>query len=50
MSLDRAPALPSEMVRGNVSYMPFWPGGFPDPVTKLDKANENLSKNGNNLR
>ncbi|XP_072388154.1 superkiller complex protein 2 isoform X2 [Diabrotica undecimpunctata] len=31
MSLNRAPASPSEATRGNASFKPFWPGSFPAP-------------------
>ncbi|XP_063918605.1 superkiller complex protein 2 [Zophobas morio] len=37
MSLNRAPAPPSEAVRGNASYIPFQPGSFPDLVSQLPK-------------
>lgn len=37
MSLNRAPAPPTEAVRGNASYIPFWPGSFPDPISNLPK-------------
>lgn len=30
MSLQRAPGLPSEAVRGSSTNYPFWPGGFPE--------------------
>jgi antiviral helicase SKI2 len=37
MSLNRAPAPPSEATRGNASYIPFWPASFPDLVSQLPK-------------
>ncbi|XP_050296280.1 helicase SKI2W [Anthonomus grandis grandis] len=39
MSFTRAPAPPSEMVRGSTSYVPFQPGSFPEPVLDLPKRN-----------
>lgn len=30
MSLNRAPGLFSEGIRGSSSNYPFWPGGFPN--------------------
>lgn len=44
MSLNRAPAPPSESVRGNASYIPFWPASFPEPVTQ--SSNEELLDSG----
>lgn len=34
MSLDREPAAPTDAIRGNTSYLPFWPGSFPKPEKK----------------
>lgn len=39
MSLNRAPAPPSESTRGNASYVPFWPASFPRPVENDSKIN-----------
>ncbi|KAF7271600.1 hypothetical protein GWI33_015550 [Rhynchophorus ferrugineus] len=39
MSFNRAPAPPSESVRGSAMYVPFQPGSFPEPVLNLPKGN-----------
>lgn len=45
MLLTRAPVAPSEATRGSASYIPFWPGGFPDPIKEVtsDVLEENES-------
>lgn len=35
MSLNREPAPPNDAIRGSTAYLPFWPGSFPKPETKL---------------
>ncbi|KAJ8934480.1 hypothetical protein NQ314_013355 [Rhamnusium bicolor] len=42
MTLNRAPLPPTETTRGSASYVPFWPGSFPNPV--LDSPKDNLSE------
>lgn len=39
MSFARAPAPPTESVRGSASYIPFQPGSFPEPILDLPKKN-----------
>lgn len=36
MSMSRAPIAPIEATRGSTAYLPFWPAGFPDPVSNLE--------------
>lgn len=35
MSLHRSPAPSAIGVRGDSTYFPFWPGGFPDPLLNI---------------
>lgn len=44
MSFARAPLPPSEATRGTALNIPFWPGGFPDPVSELTEKKENYSE------
>ncbi|CAG9834639.1 unnamed protein product [Diabrotica balteata] len=37
MSLNRAPASPSEATRGSASFKPFWPGSFPAPESYVNE-------------
>lgn len=37
MSLNRAPAPPTDATRGNAAYIPFLPGSFPNPILNLPK-------------
>lgn len=46
MSFNRAPAPPSESVRGSAMYVPFQPGSFPEPVLDLPKQNLLLEDKG----
>lgn len=34
-SLNRAPGPLTEQTRGNAGNYPFWPGGFPDPISDI---------------
>lgn len=34
-SMSRAPIPPLEATKGSSSYKPFWPSGFPDPVSHI---------------
>lgn len=45
MSLERAPAPPSETIRGNVAFYPFWPGGIPEPP-KIPKVDTTVNTDG----
>lgn len=40
MSLSRAPAPPTDTVRGKASYIPFWPGSFPVPEQKISEKSD----------
>lgn len=47
MSFNRQPLAPEEATLGSALNIPFWPGGFPDPVSKLNQKNEDtLDNNG----
>lgn len=39
-SLDRAPAPSKTFVRGKSGYVPFWPGGFDDPLLQTTEERE----------
>lgn len=45
MSMSRAPLPPLEATRGSTAYLPFWPAGFPDPVSEL-KQNADIHGDG----
>lgn len=46
MSLNRAPMAPLEMVRGSVSYIPFWPGGFPETMPDTKGLQDEIPEEG----
>ncbi|KAG6800914.1 helicase SKI2W [Apis mellifera caucasica] len=49
MSMTRAPGPPSDIIRGNTSNIPFWPGGFDEPEMIVDSLIEEIDFE-NNLR
>ena len=49
MSMTRAPGPASDNIRGNVSNIPFWPGGFDEPEMIEDPSMEDIDFE-NNLR
>ncbi|OAD60373.1 Helicase SKI2W [Eufriesea mexicana] len=49
MSMTRAPSSSNNDVRGNISNLPFWPGGFDEPEIIMDQSVEKVDFE-NNLR
>ena len=45
-SLDRAPAPPTNFVRGKTGHVPFWPGGLDEVLLPEEKSGSSSSRRG----